>query len=59
MAKSTESYLIVNGKKIVGNICANSRVNVIAEGKRYLFVVIEIAEYHAEYVKDLVNNWKN
>ena len=41
------------------NLFANSRVNITAEGKRYLGAVIGSTEYHDEYVKDLVKDWVN
>ena len=39
------------------NLFANSRVNITAEGKRYLGAVIGSTEYRDEYVKDLVKDW--
>ena len=41
------------------NIFANSRVNIIAEGKIHLGAVIGSIEYRDEYVKDLVKDWDN
>ena len=41
------------------NLFANSRVRITAEGKRHVGAVIGSTEYCAEYVKNLVNDWKN
>ena len=41
------------------NLFANSRVNIIAEGKRHLGTVIGSTEYRDKYVKDLVKDWDN
>ena len=41
------------------NLFANSRVNIIAEGKRHLGAVIGSTEYRNEYVKHLVKDWDN
>ena len=43
----------------VQNLFTNSRVNITAEGKRHLDVVIRSTEYRDEYVKDLVKDWDN
>ena len=57
--KSKKSYLIVKEKKLLEtqNIFANPRVNITAEGKRYLVAVIGSTEYRDEYVKNLVKDW--
>ena len=34
-------------------------MNITTEGKRHLGTVIRNAEYHDEYVKDLVKDWDN
>ena len=39
------------------NFFANSRVNITAEGKRHISVVIVSTKYYDEYVKDLVKEW--
>ena len=39
------------------NFFANSRVNIIAKGKRHISVVIVSTKYYDEYVKDLVKDW--
>ena len=56
--KPTKSCLIVKEKKLIEaqNIFANSRVNIIAEGKIHLGAVIGSIEYRDEYVKDLVKD---
>ena len=41
------------------NFIANSRVKIIAEGKRHLGTIIGSTEYRDEYVKDLVKGWNN
>ena len=38
---------------------SNSWVNITTDGKRHLGAVIRNAEYHDEYVKDLVKDWDN
>ena len=52
--KPAKSYLI--GKEEAQNVFANSRVNVRAEGKRQLSVVIGKTEYCDQYVKDLLKD---
>ena len=56
--KPTKSCLIVKEKKLMEaqNIFANSRVNIIVEGKIHLGAVIGSIEYRDEYVKDLVKD---
>ena len=39
------------------NLFANSRVNITAEGKRHIGVVIVSTKYYDECVKDLVKDW--
>ena len=41
------------------NLFANSRVNIIAEGKRHLGAVIGTTEYRDKYVEDLAKDWDN
>ena len=55
--KPAKSYLI--GKEEAQNVFANSRVNVVADGKRHLGAVIGSREYCDQYVKDLVKGWNN
>ena len=59
--KSTKSYLTVRENKLMEaqKLFANSRVNIIAEGKWQLNAVIGSTEYRDEYVKDLVKDWDN
>ena len=57
--KPTKSYPIVKEKNdgSARYIFANSRLNITAEGKKHLGVVIGSTEYRDEYVKDLVKDW--
>ena len=59
--KPTKSYPIVKEKNdgSARYIFANSRLNITAEGKKHLGVVIGSTEYRDEYVKDLVKDWDN
>ena len=41
------------------NTFNDSNVNITIEGKRHLAAVIGSNEYRKEYLKDLVNDWKN
>ena len=41
------------------NLFPNLRVNITAEGKRHLGVVIGSTEYRDKYVKNLVEDWDN
>ena len=41
------------------NLLASSRVNITAEDKRHLGVIIGITEYRDEYMKDLIKDWDN
>ena len=41
------------------NVFANLKVNITAEGKIHLGVVLGSTEYRDNYVKDLVKVWEN
>ena len=59
--KGSKSYLIVKEHKLgeARNVFNDSNVYITIEGKRHLGAVIGSNEYRKEYLKDLVNDWKN